>query len=160
MTFWNRTDYFTCGHSHIISGWERRDERNEKCPKCSVGDYQYSSVATDEKEQPESRPQPEYWPSAEGERTGYWTFQGTPIQPPPNVTTGTGATVGNIHFENGSTIQYDDRSLYPYVLMGSDSPYTEVLSEEHPFPDSTHYQANCSVCQRLINHQGERDGHE
>jgi len=160
LTFWKRTDYFTCGHTYKMDK-HGQDLHIEKCPQCNVGDYQYSMVETDEKERPESsRPQPEYWPSAEGEGTGYWTLQGTPIEP-PNVTSGTGATVSDVRFTGEYLPSQDVRNLYIDRAMDVlGSSYPEGLSEEHPFPDSTHDSANCPVCQRLINHQGERDGRE
>jgi hypothetical protein len=78
---YKRTDYFTCNHTYKVDS-SNRDLHLEKCPTCSVGDYQYSMVETDEKEQPESRPQPEYF----GE--GAWSVQGTPIEPPVEVRNG------------------------------------------------------------------------
>jgi hypothetical protein len=155
VTFWKRTDYFTCNHTYKTSN---RDLHLEKCPQCYVGDYQYSMVETDEKERPEPRPQPEYWPSAEGEGTGYWTVQGTPIQP-PNVTSGTGATVSNVRFTGEYSPTQDVRSLYSDILTGSGSSYTEGLSEEHPFPDSTHNSEDCPVCRRLTR-RAEELNHE
>jgi len=48
MTIYNRTDYYTCGHTYSMDR-HGRQIRLAKCPVCDEGDYDGSLIKTDDK---------------------------------------------------------------------------------------------------------------